>query len=97
MLPHDATLKFQFVFFLCGSKIPLMKRETRISVRATQELKDRLKNASLLTGINETNLVVSCVEALLDYIDEHGEISMPLAVLPKSALRITESKERKTA
>ena len=74
-----------------------MAKETRINVRASEELKDRLKRASEATGINETNLVISCVEALLDYIETHGELTMPLAVLPKSKLNKDAQPTRKTA
>lgn len=75
-----------------------MKKQIRISVRASDELKQRLKAASDLTGINETNLVISCVEALIEYIETHGEIRMPLAVIPRSELnQETTTPIRKTA
>ncbi len=39
-----------------------------------------------MTGINETDLVIACVDALAKYIEENGEIRMPLAVVPRSSI-----------
>ena len=64
-----------------------MARERRINVRAKGDLKDRLKRACEITGANESSLVAACVESLVSYIEEHGEITLPLMVLPKSALK----------
>lgn len=62
-----------------------MPKETRIALRVTDEKKDRLSRAAKIVGLNETTLVEACVDALIDYVEEHGELTMPLVVLPKNA------------
>lgn len=62
-----------------------MPKETRIALRVTDEKKDRLARAAKIVGLNETTLVEACVDALIDYVEEHGELTMPLVVMPKKA------------
>jgi hypothetical protein len=63
-----------------------MSRERRINVRAKGDLKDRLRRACEITGASESSLVGACVEALVNYVESHGEITLPIMVVPKSAL-----------
>jgi hypothetical protein len=70
-----------------NSAIFPMPRERRINVRAKADLKDRLRRACELTGTNESSLVAACVKSLLDYVESHGEITLPIMVVPKSALK----------
>ncbi len=58
-------------------------KDPRLSVRADANLKKRLKEAAETTGINESVLVIRCVEALLDHIEKSGSITFPLAISPK--------------
>jgi hypothetical protein len=62
-----------------------MPREQRINVRAKGDLKDRLRRTCEITGASESSLVVACVESLVSYVESHGEITLPIVVLPKSA------------
>jgi uncharacterized protein (DUF1778 family) len=62
-----------------------MPRERRINVRAKGDLKDRLRRACEITGASESSLVAACVEALVNYVESHGEITLPVVVVPKSA------------
>ena len=64
-----------------------MGKEKRINVRAKGDSKERLAKACEVTGATEASLVMACVEALIDYIEAHGEITLPLVILPKSALK----------
>jgi hypothetical protein len=64
-----------------------MPRERRINVRAKGDLKDRLRRACEITRASESSLVAACVEALVNYVESHGEITLPIAVVPKSALK----------
>jgi hypothetical protein len=67
------------------------KEEPRISVRIPKgsDLKARLLAAAERAGVDEPTLVLRCVEATVEYIETHGEITLPLVVLPKSALKKT--------
>ena len=60
-----------------------MSKDTRIAFRTTADLKRRLAKVASVVRLNETQLAQACVEALVEYIEEHGEIRLPLAVIPK--------------
>ena len=64
-----------------------MPRERRINVRAKGDLKDRLRRACQITGASESSLVAACVESLVNYVESYGELTLPLAVVPKNALK----------
>jgi hypothetical protein len=66
-----------------------MPKERRINVRAKGDLKDRLRRACQIIGASESSLIVACVESLVNYIESHGEITLPIMVVPKSALKKT--------
>jgi len=59
------------------------EKEIRISVRITPQLKAELQKAVELTGIDESTLVRKCLEALLDHVETHGSITLPLSIGPK--------------
>jgi len=71
-------------FFEVNCKHSAMAKEPRINVRATESQKERLRRACEVTGLSETAIVMACVEAALVYIEAHGEVRLPLAVIPKS-------------
>lgn len=56
--------------------------DPRISVRIPKgsDLKERLSAAVQQTGISESLLVLRAVEAVLDYIEQHEQITFPLSV-----------------
>jgi predicted DNA-binding protein len=53
-------------------------KEARIHVRISEDLKARITNVVDETGIDEAALVRNCVEALCDYFEETGSISIPM-------------------
>jgi antitoxin component of RelBE/YafQ-DinJ toxin-antitoxin module len=63
---------------------PVRARDPRVSVRIDDDLKTLVKEVVEKTGITETTLVEASLRALCDYYQEHGEITLPLVVLPKS-------------
>lgn len=65
--------------------------ELRISVRADAALKERIKKVEERVGINETTLVRRSLEALLDYIEEHGSVQFPIQVVPQPTKRPKKS------
>jgi hypothetical protein len=69
-----------------------MGKEIRVNVRVAAELKERLRKVIDETKISETSLAIACLEALCDYFEEHGEVTMPLVVKPKSADRSEPTK-----
>jgi len=75
---------FDFIFH-CETKGNVKQKDVRISVRISNALKLRLAEAEEKTGIPEADLVRCCAEALVDYVEKNGEITMPLIVKPKSA------------
>ena len=46
----------------------------------------KMRRACEITGASESSLVGACVEALVNYVESHGEITLPIMVVPKSAL-----------
>ena len=66
-----------------------MAKETRIAFRASDEMKKRLAAAAKSVRLSETALAEACVEALIEYIEQYGEITFPLTVLPKSEFKKT--------
>ena len=59
-------------------------KESRISVKIDQILKDRVQRVEDSTGIGEPSLVRSCLVALCDYVEQNGELTIPFTVIPKS-------------
>lgn len=54
-----------------------MALNASIPVRFSQELADRLKAVSEITGISEAYLVRRSVEEMLDRVERNGEIVLP--------------------
>jgi predicted DNA-binding protein len=74
-------------FFSGSAKVASMqgkkrKSERRISVRIPMRIKERLQGASERTGIKEADIIRSCVEALCDYVEEHGQLTLPFKIVP---------------
>lgn len=67
-----------------------MGKETRLQFRLSDEKKARFAKCAEKVTLTETALAIAAVDALCDYIEEHGEIRMPLVVLPKSAVQKPE-------
>ena len=66
-------------------------KEIRVNVRIAEELKGDVQRVLELTGVDESALVRACLESVVEYFDKHGEITLPLVVLPKSALKKLEA------
>lgn len=56
-------------------------------MRVSPGLKAALERVEQTTGIAEAELVRACVRALVEYVTEHGELTVPLVMKPKSADR----------
>ena len=69
----------------------------RVQVRIDPELRTRLDNAVKSTGVPEAVIVVRCIEAFCAYVEERGEITLPLIVKPASADSSAQQPKRKTA
>ncbi|MDR3406341.1 MAG: hypothetical protein P4L99_27905 [Chthoniobacter sp.] len=63
-----------------------MGKDTRLQFRISEEKKKRFDECAKLVGLNATALGEAAVDALCDYIEENEEITLPLVVLPKSAI-----------
>ena len=59
------------------------RKEVRVAVRITNELRTRIDNAVKSTGIPEAVVVSKCLEAYCDYVEEEGSITFPLLLKPK--------------
>jgi antitoxin component of RelBE/YafQ-DinJ toxin-antitoxin module len=64
-----------------------MGKEQRVNVRVDPGLRNDFDEALELTGLGETQFVKAAIKALVEYVREHGEITLPLALLPKSQLK----------
>lgn len=62
-------------------------KEIRVNVRVAGELKEGVRRVYDATGVDETTLVRAALESIVRYFDEHGEITLPLATVPKSYLK----------
>ncbi len=69
-----------------------MPKHTRLQFRTTEEKKQRFERCCAKVGLDQTALGQAAVDALCDYIEASGEITLPLRVLPKSALAALEKK-----
>jgi antitoxin component of RelBE/YafQ-DinJ toxin-antitoxin module len=62
------------------TKTSSTSKDTRISVRVSPEMKSRVEAVIAKTGIEESVLVRTCIEALIKYVEETGQISFPLTI-----------------
>lgn len=62
-----------------------MKKETRIAFRTSEDLKARLTKAAATVRLSESQLSEACVEALCDYIEENGNVTLPITITTKTA------------
>lgn len=60
-----------------------LKKNLQIGVRIDEELARRLKAFEEATGIPPSSLARSATEAALNWFEHSGQISFPLACLPK--------------
>lgn len=60
-----------------------MGKDLRLSVRIDTKTKTRLNSASSHLGMSEAEIVNACVEAFLLEVEENGQITLPLAIIPK--------------
>lgn len=58
-----------------------------IHVRIEEDLQKDFAEVLELTGMGETQFVKASIRALIEYVREHGEIRLPLAIVPKSELK----------
>lgn len=61
-------------------------------MRVDEDLKKLVRDIVEKTNVTETALVEATLKALCDYFEEHGEITLPLVVIPKSALKKTSAR-----
>jgi len=60
-----------------------MPKETRISVRISNELQQQLDEACALTNLDESTVVRACLEAFVAQVKAEGGIWLPLKITPK--------------
>jgi hypothetical protein len=60
------------------------RKPRRISARVSDELKTRMARLESRTGLSEAQQIEACVAALLDYFEAHGEITLPLRIVPRA-------------
>lgn len=70
-------------------------KEPRVSVRVSPELKSRLESVVTKTGIDETTLVRSALEAICDEAERSGMLTFPLAIGGKPTALATTAAEPK--
>jgi len=56
----------------------------KISVKVEPDLKKKLEHAASELQIGEASLVRACVTALLNYVEQNREITIPFIVIPRS-------------
>lgn len=63
-----------------------MAKDTRLQFRVSAAKKARAEKCAAIVGMDLTALGEAAIDALCDYIEARGEITMPLAVLPRNAV-----------
>ncbi|MDP0495018.1 MAG: hypothetical protein Q7Q73_02300 [Verrucomicrobiota bacterium JB024] len=58
----------------------------RINVRITDSMRDELEDLYNKTGISPADLSRKCLESVLAYWNENGEIKLPFKLIPESEL-----------
>ena len=71
-----------------------MGKEIRVNVRIAEELKAGVQRVYDVTGVDESTLVRAALESIVEYFDEHGEITLPLVTVPKSAWKKKQKASR---
>ncbi|MES2572145.1 MAG: hypothetical protein V4710_19070 [Verrucomicrobiota bacterium] len=64
-----------------------MPKEVRIHVRIDEALKDDMQRLKKATGLDDAAIVRACLESVVEYFNEHEEITLPLVIMPKSTLK----------
>lgn len=57
-----------------------------IYVRIEDELRQQFAEALHATGLEDAQFVKAAIRAFVEHVREHGEIRLPLAIVPKSEL-----------
>ncbi len=67
-----------------------------VHVRIDDDFRSDFDAALDLTGMGETQFVKAAIKAFIEYVRENEEITVPLAILPKSAVKKAVSKSEAT-
>lgn len=62
-------------------------KDQRITVRLSAELQAEITDACRITGLDEPTIIRECLKAFVKEVKASGEIRLPLAVVPKSAIK----------
>ena len=63
-----------------------MAKDDRMHFRLDPAARAKLKKACALTGLDEAGALRACIQAFTDYVDQHGGIFLPLAIVPQSKI-----------
>jgi|GEM_PF-3630180 len=63
-----------------------MTKNTRITVRLPDSLRNELEEVCRITGLDEPTVVRACLEAFVEVVKRDGEIRLPLAIISKLQL-----------
>ena len=66
-----------------------MSKGYRVSVRIPDQLGADFQDSLKTTGLGETQFITQAIEAFVQQVREKGEITLPLAIVPKSSLKKT--------
>ena len=70
-------------------------RDYTYSVRIPPELRDRLFAVTDKVKIPHTNLVMACMEAICEYVEKNGSLTMPLDLVPHATLEKKHARKPK--
>lgn len=65
----------------------MSKTSNQLNVRIPEQLREQLDEVCKSTGLDISVVVRACMEAFVAAYDQDGQISLPLAVVPKSRLK----------
>ncbi|WP_309398559.1 hypothetical protein [Cerasicoccus maritimus] len=79
-----------------GRKPTGSKPKESLNVRIDPELRARIDHISAETRLSITGMIESALDSIADYYDEHGELLLPLATLPRRRVEHLLGSEEKS-
>lgn len=86
----ELSLSLEIIPLIALLSQKLMKKKVdsiQLSVRIPEQLREQLDEVCKVTGLDISVVVRACMEAFVGAYESDGQISLPLAVIPKSRLK----------
>ena len=61
-----------------------MSKDDRLHFRLDPVAREKLRKVCAVTGLDEPTALRACISAFIEYVEAHGEITLPLRVVPRA-------------